>query len=1206
MPIDALRPSDMHWVRSIITTICITIASLYGIELHAQSYDQPSSIEKADTTYCQEMWEAYIESYNNGQWDKAKYYLEEYLDKGEKLLTPIYYANANIILGELELYQLGNINEALAAYKKGIEVLEQRELISEYPYSASAYRGVLLCYYSLNQDDERKAAQTRLTDVMRTLFGEQSEKFISYKEDIISFCVSNKDWYGVIEEGAELINIYKDRGITETVAYLELLKNLITSYHITHDYVAETSLFDEYESVSETLGLKESERYCSYLYLKAEAMTVLFRVDEYYETVNEMITLTHKLWGKFSIQSALQESIIASHYGTMDQNSEAVEHIKKCYEILDSEECRFDNRLDSIRITSQIHNLEGLIYAYENPQAAEEALLKAIEEYTEIGLNKYAPLNNLGLLYHNVYLDYSKALEYFIMASESVENNGQSSSIQYIHTLNNIALCYQNLGMSSYAISIFDLAEQAVLQNYGSEHLLYATIIQNKSKFYGQIGDYDSAIIYGNLAKDCMGRIFGTDSEKYALCLQNLGLFYVWKKQWEEAKEHLTAAVNILDRVNVLHSISAHINLLNIYSNERNWELFDQTANRCIALIKEHNLVGTDTEVYLNGTVGYCMVLNNILEGRQYLKYAMDITEINGNANSAEYFGALIVYHLSSFLDGTQNEEMITSIVESMKAVYFSNAAYYNTSEREAFVSNPRFSLSKDVIFSARSKGDKDSHLYDFLLFNKGLLLGTSLSFAKAVYDSGDEELISKYRELVEINRLLNGEKVQTELDTDAARTRGSVLEREITLALRDNGGYTDGLNYTHIDVQNALGDHEAAVEFVSHLNYLDNTTYYAALILKKESAPTYIRLGKADDIERLATLSPEKIYGETAASKELYDKIWRPVLERVGSARKITFSPAGILNRLAIEQLYDGDKRICESYDLMRVTSTREICRQRPQYRYATAVLYGGLEYDTDIETMMQESQSIKLGQPAPAERFRGCIATDWTPLPGTITEVEEISATLKGGKISPELFTGNKGNEESFKALSGRRFDILHIATHGFYMSEAQARRTEFYASDLFTDNGAATAQSPLSRSGLLLSGGNNAWSGLPIPDSIEDGILSAAEISNLDFNSCDIVVLSACETGLGEITDEGVFGLQRSFKNAGVNTIVMSLWKVDDMATSYMMQVFYRNLIKGKTKREAFSSAQDAVKKKYPAPSYWAAFIMVENKYMAVTKD
>lgn len=1193
MPIDALKTSDMNWVKTAITIISIAVALLSGMELRAQSSDHHPGDAKSDLAYCQKMWELYIESSNNNQWEDARNYLKEYLIKGEPwvgkqvdgtiLMTEILYAHVHVILGEIELYQLSDYNASLTSYTKGIEILKDHGLVVDYPYSDVAYRGAFLCCHYLDRLEERKAAQTRLTDVMRVLSGGQSDNFISYKKDIISFCISVKDWSGVIEEGVELARIYRDRDMAGTATYLELAENLITSYHNTHDYITEASLFAEYEALSDALGLKESENYCTYLGLKAEAMTILFRNDEYEDAIKEQTRLTHKLWGEFSWQSAIQEVIIANHHVSMDESSVAYEHVKRCYEILDSEECRFNDSLDSLRITSQIHNLEGLIFSNTDPQAAEEALLKAIEEYTATGLNMYAPLNNLGLLYHNVQLDYPKAVEYFIMAKEVLEKEGYNSSIEYISTLNNIGLCYQNLGMSSYSISIYDLAEDIVLKNYGSEHLMYATIVQNKSKFYAQIGDYESALSYGSLARDCMGRIFGTESEKYGLCLQNLGMYHIWMKQWEEAKKYLTTAVDILDKTNVLFSIPVHINLLNIYSNERNWELFDQTVNRCVALIKEYGLVGTDTDASLNGTVGYCMVINNMLEGKQYLRYAMDLVEKNGNEDSPEYFTSLLVYHLASFMDGTNDEEIITSLTEGMKNVYFSNAVYYNTIEREAFANSPKFSLVKEIIFSARSTGERDSYLYDFLLFNKGLLLGTSLNYEKAVYDSADEELISKYEAL--------------QRKSEGTSTNASVLEREITLALRQKGGFTEGMSYTYTDVQDAMEAHEVAIEFVSHLNYIDNTVYYAALVLEKKSEPIYIRLGKAEDIERLAALSADKLYNQTAASKELYDKIWEPVLKHLGSATKIIFSPAGTLNTLAIEHLYDGKKRICESIDLIRVTSTKEICSRQHQHSYAEAVLYGGLEYDSDIETMVEESRSIKGGETMPAERFRGCVATDWTYLPGTLTEVEKVSDILDHGKISYNLYTAERGNEESFKNLSGSSFDILHIATHGFYMSETQAARTDYFSLGLLTDNGSAAITSPLSRSGLMLSGGNNAWSGMELPDYIEDGILSAAEIAGLDFNSCDIVVLSACETGLGEITDEGVFGLQRAFKNAGVNTIVMSLWEVDDMATSYMMQMFYKNLIKGKAKRDAFTAAQEEVRKKYPDPRYWAAFIMLD---------
>ena len=136
-------------------------------------------------------------------------------------------------------------------------------------------------------------------------------------------------------------------------------------------------------------------------------------------------------------------------------------------------------------------------------------------------------------------------------------------------------------------------------------------------------------------------------------------------------------------------------------------------------------------------------------------------------------------------------------------------------------------------------------------------------------------------------------------------------------------------------------------------------------------------------------------------------------------------------------------------------------------------------------------------------------------------------------------------------------------------------------------------------LKRSGLILAGAQKAWLGEPIPDEVEDGILLAEEIAAMDLTGTDLVVLSACETGLGEITSEGVFGLQRAFKKAGVQTIIMSLWMVDDGATSLFMQTFYKHWLDGKSKHEAFAIAQRTVRedKDYSDPKYWAGFIMLD---------
>jgi CHAT domain-containing protein len=213
------------------------------------------------------------------------------------------------------------------------------------------------------------------------------------------------------------------------------------------------------------------------------------------------------------------------------------------------------------------------------------------------------------------------------------------------------------------------------------------------------------------------------------------------------------------------------------------------------------------------------------------------------------------------------------------------------------------------------------------------------------------------------------------------------------------------------------------------------------------------------------------------------------------------------------------------------------------------------------------------------------------------TKVEIAEIQAILEENIIDCRPKTGEIGTEESFMSLSSAGINILHLATHGFFWTnenENDYSNVHFLSLIQNTNRN----ESALLRSGLLLSGANIALQGKKVSNEIQDGILTAQEISSLDFEGMNLVVLSACETGLGDITSEGVFGLQRAFKIAGVQTIIMSLWKVDDEATQMFMTEFYNNWIaKKQSKREAFNNAQNTVRMKHKEPVYWAGFVMLD---------
>ena len=264
---------------------------------------------------------------------------------------------------------------------------------------------------------------------------------------------------------------------------------------------------------------------------------------------------------------------------------------------------------------------------------------------------------------------------------------------------------------------------------------------------------------------------------------------------------------------------------------------------------------------------------------------------------------------------------------------------------------------------------------------------------------------------------------------------------------------------------------------------------------------------------------------------------------------------------------------------NLYRVSSTGNLVDERESLKYTSATLYGGLNYDTDTTSML----AINRNYVTTSSMQRGRLLEDsvqtrvgWSFLPGTAEEVRNVGDILGRNKIETTTYTDEIGTEESFKALSGNSTPIIHIATHGFYLEDKNARRVEMFQD--FEENETPTI-SPLKRSGLMFSGGQHAWLGREIPEGIDDGVLTAEEIAGMNLTGTDLLVLSACQTGLGEITNEGVEGLQRGFKIAGVNTIIMSLWEVSDAATEVLMTKFYSLLTKGKTKREAFDAAVSA---------------------------
>ena len=395
--------------------------------------------------------------------------------------------------------------------------------------------------------------------------------------------------------------------------------------------------------------------------------------------------------------------------------------------------------------------------------------------------------------------------------------------------------------------------------------------------------------------------------------------------------------------------------------------------------------------------------------------------------------------------------------------------------------------------------------------------------------------------------------------------------------------------------VVNSLNDGEIAIEIVSYydlIRYETEGKKYAAFLLSKEiNKPIFVPLFCEKEINQLLDITPQKLYDpDLPFSHDLYRIVIEPIYAYIKNAKTLYISLDGILNTMAIEAIpLPTGYSFEDAFSVKRISSTADVGQYDQGEHYESAVIYGGINYSSSaIDNSLVFKEQTEIGYII--DRSGGEVIKY---LPATKSEAERITKLLSKNHILSSSFMGDEGTEESFKSLSGEKVTIVHIATHGFYKPQEKIGRIAFFGS-----NESNRPVSSMQRSGLLLAGCNDAWEG-NIPMGREDGVLTASEIENLDLSNTQLVVLSACETGLGDVTEDGIAGLQRAFKNAGVKSIIMSLWKVDDKATEILMTDFYTSLSNGLPRTVAFLNAKNNLKhqKQYENPYYWASFILLD---------
>ena len=462
--------------------------------------------------------------------------------------------------------------------------------------------------------------------------------------------------------------------------------------------------------------------------------------------------------------------------------------------------------------------------------------------------------------------------------------------------------------------------------------------------------------------------------------------------------------------------------------------------------------------------------------------------------------------------------------------------------------------------------GDNGSNAYNAALFQKSILIRQKQSIKDNILQSSDEELRKAF---IQYNSEIRSHSISA-TDTEAYCMYLYSMHPEFVGSFR--------IPQWH-EVQSQLGKNELALEFALANDVETGVAYYVAILLGRSyNAPRIIRLCKKEDFITMATKDRDNTGFSIGLYQDrtvLYHLIWAPIERYLRGVKTIYYSPFEFLNNVSIETAskQSKGKTVGSLYRLIRVSSTAELLPQ-DNGQYKNAILFGGLDYNASLDNVNTPDRDDTLSDSDNYIQLRGSMGGSWARRPYMKDEVEGIQQLLSGKNISTTLYSAEQGTEEVFKSLSGTAPNILHLATHGFYYTVEEADQYQYFNLIQTPSYNSGV------RSGVVLSGANHAWNGERIPQGREDGILTADEISGMDLTGTSILALSACQTALGDIASDGIYGMQRSFKIAGVNTIIMSLWQVDDEATYVMMERFYQELSNGKEKHEAFRIAQTAI--------------------------
>ncbi len=1169
---------------------------------------------------------------NGSVYTKARFYDNKKVGKAEYWLEDGSYDSARVFMGlGVDLLKQDKLEFSIKNYLDAYRIYRERdgedckELVSVTGNLGLAY------YYNHDFKNAEKFQKISIEKRLK-LYGDSSREYgVALNNLALVYNSTGREDEAIdlIKKSLEIKKAVPDKNVVE---YLTGMRNLASMLSTNGRYTEADSLYD----IVEALTLKEfgndNEEFAEFLIKKANHLkrtgklkeadslftTGLEMFKKYKGAANQqylngmeshaqvylMMQEYDKAIEKLSeVKKALTEQFGENHpvlytyynsmgvlYSDMRQYQKSIDCYQKAMEIV--EKSYGNKNPQYLRITSNLVQNYVMLDRYTEAQELLDQLKKYYESSGKKD-EKYASFLNTQAVLHQHKGEYTKAeplLKEAIMITIDIYGNNNRFSLA---ALNNLASLYSTLGRYDESEKYY----QEAVKIYESNDKLrknYATVLMNYSELLIKQEKYDKAMELSKKASDIFKNEFSEDTITFLITLNDQGSIYFREKNYDKALE-------IYKRILVTKEKETYENKKDYAFYLRNYGISMLAMNDKKDGLKHILDAGSILKDFYGDKHKYYIVLQNDMAKAHRLNSMNDKAYENYNDVLRGTF-----YFVDELFPGmTENEKMLfwNTMKNRIEFFYSFGADYYKE--------------NNDVL--------KD--MYNAALATKGMILEEKKKTLQRA--RGMSRVLTKWQAAREywIKLVQNPALAKRmNINVDSVKQAANDLEKQMTSVSADFEAVFDTNKVRWQDVKKVLKEDEAAIEIIRFrtgaLDFTD-TVFYAALILKgKNNSPIEIVvLENGNDLEGgyFDRYTKEIISQRDNVSdndkninimKKLYDVYWKKIDKKLEGINNIYVSPEGVYNKINLNSLISSKsgKYLIDETNIILITGVNDLVYSKRKKAPAALnvenriELFGNPDFQSADDEKVLAASDNSINSPFEKEELSRIYRGGISPLPGTKVEIDKIAAEFKKIEWKANILSNKDASEDNLKKVKSPK--VLHLATHGVFLEDVETNES------IFGVEKKQYVQNPLLRSMLLFSGAGKSIAGLnpdidpdrniDINDNnmwAEDGILTAYETINLDLDGTELVVLSACKTGLGEIKNgEGVYGLQRAFQTAGAKNVIMSLWTVNDKTTQELMVSFYKHWLSGIDKKEAFKKAQTEIKSKYTLPYYWAGFIMV----------